>query len=162
MQNESNALFLLKNDHDSVKQLFAQIDTTDELKKKEVLEKLRSALEIHAVIEEEIFYPAVRQGRSGQVQDEVVDAYQQHHKIKELLGQFTNAASDKDSYADKVNALQKLVEHHIQEEEAGMFTDAEKYLGPDRLHSLGTALERRKRELVAELKGVIGPDSMRQ
>jgi hypothetical protein len=51
---------LLKHDHDSVKALFARIDAAEEMTRREILEQLRSVLEIDAIIEEEIFYPATR------------------------------------------------------------------------------------------------------
>ena len=102
---------------------------------------------MHATIEEEIFYPAVKKARSENVKDEVREAYEEHKQIKSLLAQISSITSADETYDMKIKVLKEDVEHHIKEEEGEMFPDAKKFLGEHRLIELGAKLESRKEQL---------------
>jgi iron-sulfur cluster repair protein YtfE (RIC family) len=104
-------------------------------------------LEVHAAIEEEIFYPAVKKARSEPVKDEVREAYEEHKQIKSLLAQVSSITLADETYDMKIKVLKEDVEHHVKEEEEEMFPDAKKFLGENRLVELGVQLEARKQEL---------------
>ena len=81
-----DAIALLKADHAAVKKLFGQeekLTEHDGHKKQEIFDQIKAALEVHATIEEEIFYPAVKKARSENVKDEVREGYEEHKQIKE-------------------------------------------------------------------------------
>jgi iron-sulfur cluster repair protein YtfE (RIC family) len=101
---------------------------------------------VHATIEEEIFYPAVKKARSENVKDEVREAYEEHKQIESLLAQISSIRSADETYDMKIKVLKEDVEHHIKEEEGETFPDAKKVLGSIDIE-LGANLESRKEHL---------------
>src|ERR1700722_5193795 len=145
-----DAIALLKADHAAVKKLFEQeekLSKQADAKKAELFAQIKAALEVHATIEEEIFYPAVKKARSEQVKDEVREGYEEHKQIKSLLAQISSITPSDETYDMKVKVLKEDVEHHVKDEEGEMFPDAKKFLGEKRLMELGSQLEDRKGEL---------------
>ena len=145
-----DAVTLLKTDHAAVKKLFEtekKMTRSDGKKKEAVFKQIKAALEVHATIEEEIFYPAVKTARAEHVKDEVREAYEEHKQIKSLLAQIAGIRSGDETYDMKIKVLKEDVEHHVKEEETEMFTDAKKFLGEKRLMELGAKLEARKQQL---------------
>jgi iron-sulfur cluster repair protein YtfE (RIC family) len=144
---KENAIALLKRDHAKVKKLFAQEEKAAGQKKAGVFEEIKAALEAHATIEEEIFYPAVKKARSENVKDEVREAYEEHKQIKSLLGQIASITPTDETWDVKVKVLKEDVEHHVKEEEGEMFPDAKRFLHEAGLMDLGARMEERKRQL---------------
>jgi hemerythrin superfamily protein len=148
MQKE-DAITLLKQDHATVKKLFAHEKevTKNNVAKIKIFNEIKAALETHATIEEEIFYPAVKKARSEHVKDEVREGYEEHKQIKSLLAQIASITPSDETYAMKIKVLMEDVEHHVQDEEGEMFPDAKKFLGESRLMELGAELGARKQQL---------------
>jgi hemerythrin superfamily protein len=147
---KQDAVAVLKTDHATVKKMFEKeekLTKHDGQKKQDIFNQIRAALEVHATIEEEIFYPAVKKARSENVKDEVREAYEEHKQIKSLLAQISSITSADETYDMKIKVLKEDVEHHIKEEEGEMFPDAKKFLGEHRLIELGAKLESRKEQL---------------
>jgi iron-sulfur cluster repair protein YtfE (RIC family) len=113
--------------------------------KASIFNEIKAALEVHATIEEEIFYPAVKEARSEHVKDEVREGYEEHKQIKSLLAQISSITPADETYGLKIKVLKENVEHHVKEEEGKMFPDAKKFVG--KLMELGTELEARKQQL---------------
>jgi len=150
MSKEQDAIGLLVADHAAVKKLFAQkeqLSKRDGEKKIQVFSEIHNALEVHATIEEEIFYPAVKKARSEHVKDEVREGYEEHKQIKTLLTQIASIRPTNEGYDMKIKVLKEDVEHHVKDEEGEMFPDAKKFLGERRLRELGAELETRKEQL---------------
>jgi hemerythrin superfamily protein len=149
-----DAIALLKADHATVKKMFEKeekLTTQDGEKKQEILNQINAALQVHATIEEEIFYPAVKKPRSENVKDEVREAYEEHKQIKSLLAQISRITPSDETYDMKIKVLKEEVEHHVKDEEGEMFPDAKKFLGESRLIELGAQLEARKQQLEKNL-----------
>jgi hemerythrin superfamily protein len=149
-----DAIALLKTDHATVKQLFEQEETLkkrDSEKQAGTFSQIKDALEVHATIEEEIFYPAVKKARSEHVKDEVREGYEEHKQIKTLLNEISNITPADKTYDMKMKVLKEDVEHHVKDEEGEMFPDAKKFLGESRLVELGTELQARKQQLEDDL-----------
>ena len=147
---KQDAIALLKADHAAVKKLFAQerkATKQDDEKKQIVFDQIKDALTVHATIEEEIFYPAVKKARQEHVKDEVREGYEEHRQIKILIAEIANITPDDETWDMKVKVLKEDVEHHVKEEEGEMFPDAGKFLGEKRLNELGAELLARKQEL---------------
>jgi iron-sulfur cluster repair protein YtfE (RIC family) len=147
---KNDAIILLKTDHAAVKKLFAQEEKLGKAggeKKAALFNQIKAALEVHATIEEEIFYPAVKEARSENVKDEVREGYEEHKQIKSLLAQISRITPADETYDMKIKVLKEDVEHHVKDEEAEMFPDAKKFLGKARLLELGAKLEARKQQL---------------
>ena len=143
-----DAIALLKKDHATVKKLFEQEEGAKQAAAKvKVFNEINAALEVHATIEEELFYPAVKKAKSEHVKDEVREGYEEHKQIKSLLAQISRITPSDESYNMKIKVLKEDVEHHVKDEEGEMFPDATKFLGEARLMELGAELEARKQQL---------------
>ncbi|MDP3494085.1 MAG: hemerythrin domain-containing protein [Hyphomonadaceae bacterium] len=145
-----DAIALLKADHRKVEDLF---ETYENSKSKSVKAKLAQQicmeLTVHATIEEEIFYPAVK----GQVEDDMLDeAYVEHDGAKMMIGELLAGTPEDDFYDAKVKVLSEEIKHHVKEEEQrdGIFAQAKK-AGVD-MQALGERLAARKAELTKEYK----------
>jgi hypothetical protein len=122
-QEFTDGIMLLKNDHREVEELFSKFEKASGTERKQQLaEQICTELKIHTMIEEEIFYPALR----GQIEDDVLDeAYVEHDGAKVLINDIMAGSSDEEFYDAKV--LQEQIEHHVEEEEMpkeGMFAQA--------------------------------------
>ena len=149
MPKDKDAISLLKSDHEDVKKLFKELEAEED--HEAIFDQIKGALEVHATIEEEIFYPAVKKARSEEVKDEVREAYEEHKQVKALLAAIAEIAPDDEPYSAKIKVLKEDVEHHVEEEEGEMFPDARKYLH-GKLEDLGAQMQARKDEL--ETNGV--------
>ena len=147
---KQDAIAVLKTDHLAVKRLFeseSKLTKGDGKKKEAIFNQIKAALEVHATIEEEIFYPAVKSARSEHAKDEARAGYEEHKQIRSLLARIAVIRSADESYDMTIKVLREDVEHHVKEEETEMFPDAKEFLGEKRLMELGAELEARKQEL---------------
>ena len=144
----TNAVEILKQDHDEVEKLFDQYeDAKDEDNaelKAEIVAAVCKALTIHAQIEEELFYPAMRR-QEEDAADLVDEAAVEHQTLKNLVAELLVAAPGDDLYDAKVKVLSEYVKHHVKEEEGEMFPMARK--ADIDLDALGKKLRERKGEL---------------
>jgi len=144
-----DAVDLLIADHHRVARLFAEFDAlkedgSDEAKSA-LVAQICQELTVHTAIEEELFYPAVRDAIED---DDLMDeAVVEHAGAKELIAQLQAAHPDDDLYDAKVTVLGEQIDHHVEEEEGSMFPQA-KGSGLDTV-TLGAALLKRKAELLA-------------
>jgi hemerythrin superfamily protein len=102
---KQEATALLKTDHAMVKKMFekeGKLTKKDSEKKASLFNQIKVALEVHAAIEEEIFYPAVKKARSEHVKDEVREAYEEHKQIKSLLVQVSSITPADETYDMKI------------------------------------------------------------
>ena len=147
-----NAFQLLKEDHQKVSGIFQQLEPTTERAEKtrtELFAKLKEELDIHAKIEETIFYPAIKQ--AAETREIVLEGFEEHHFIKILLKELEAMPVATEEWAAKLKVLQENVEHHVEEEEGEMFQKARQVFEKDELEELGTRMEQRKTEAQREL-----------
>lgn len=145
----NDAIALLTKDHSDVKKLFK---TYQELADGEasaaprlaIAHEICEALTLHAIVEEEIFYPALREAAQD-TQNELDEAVVEHGTVKELVEQIKAMDPEENLYNAKVKVLGEYVDHHAKEEEAEMFPKA-KASGID-LAGLGLEMKERKEEL---------------
>ena len=144
-----SAVEVLKKDHDEVEKLFDQFeDAKDESNselKAQIVAAVCKALTIHARIEEEIFYPALR--REDDADDLLDEAAVEHQTVKNLVTELAAAAPGDDLYDAKVQVLSEYVKHHVREEEGELFPLARK--ADLDLEALGRELVARKESLAA-------------
>lgn len=148
-ESDQDAVSLLSADHAEVKQLFESYkqlveEDGDNDEKRELAEQICLALTVHAEIEEEIFYPAMRES----IDDDLLldQAEVEHAAAKDLIAQIQGMDPDDPLYDAKVLVLGEYVDHHVEEEESEIFPAAEKS-GVD-LEVLGAELAERKQELM--------------
>lgn len=140
---EKHAIAILKKDHDTVKGLFDEFEEAGSPAAKEkIISQTISALKIHAVLEEEIFYPTVRAHVGRKLMNE---ADEEHHIAKVLIAELDRDGRKNDHRDAKFTVLAESVRHHIKEEEDEMLPKA-KELDID-FEALGQRMLSRKREL---------------
>src|SRR5579864_7495748 len=143
---ENDAIGMLKRDHDNVKALFDQFEKAErKAEKQKVAQQAIQELRIHSTLEEELFYPAVREQLKNGVMNE---ADEEHHVAKVLIAELDAMNGDNDHYNAKFTVLAESVRHHIKEEENEMLPQARDL--KIEFQALGQKMERRKDELKAK------------
>jgi hemerythrin superfamily protein len=138
-----NALEILKQDHQKVKGLFqAATKATDHTKRKDVFNQIDMELEIHAHIEETVFYPALEEHE--EFKDMVAEALEEHQEAKQLLDELEQLGAESHDFGSKLQQLIEAVQHHVQEEEGEMFPKIHELFDEDELEQLGKELESAK------------------
>jgi hemerythrin-like domain-containing protein len=146
-----NAVQLLKDDHKKVKGLFREFESAGDRAyktKQEIAEKVFLELEVHSKVEEEIFYPAVRERADKEGQEIVQESLEEHHVVDVLINELRGLDPQDERFDAKFKVLSENVEHHIEEEEKEMLPDAEKLLRDD-LERLGQQMADRKQHLMS-------------
>ena len=144
-----DAVTLLKQDHDKVKKMLSELDETTERAVKtreELFTKVKHELQVHEAIEEEIFYPALKE--HPKAKELVLEAYEEHNVVDMVMGEIEGTAFDDERWGAKLTVMKENVEHHIDEEEGEMFKQARDVFDPQELDDLGTRMEIRKKELM--------------
>jgi hypothetical protein len=125
-EKATNAITLLKEDHEKVKDLFEKFEKTNgSATKAKIVDEALMELKVHATVEEELFYPAVRQ----QIEDEeglMDEADEEHHVAKVLIAELEKMRGDEAHWEAKFKVLAESVRHHIKEEEGKMFKEAKR------------------------------------
>jgi hemerythrin superfamily protein len=133
---------LLKKQHKSVKALFKKVEKTEDgRQRRQLMDEIANELKMHTKIEEEIFYPAVREIGSSKAEELVDESYEEHHVVDLVLAELPKVDPEDERFAAKMTVLSELVEHHADEEEDEMFPMCEKKLGKERLQELGAQME---------------------
>ncbi len=145
------ALEMLKEDHDKVKKAFKEfekLDREDTETLRQLVQTVCEELKVHTTLEEEIFYPAVREA----VDDEDImnEAQVEHETAKMLIEQLENMGPDDPNFHATFTVLGEYVKHHVKEEEDEMFAEARK-TDLD-FEELGTRMKERKTELMGEMQ----------
>ncbi|HLM72741.1 MAG TPA: hemerythrin domain-containing protein, partial [Polyangiaceae bacterium] len=133
-----NAITLLKADHKTVKTLFKQFERLGDnakSEKKKIVERIIKELAVHAVIEEQVLYPAARKAAPDS-EDTVLEALEEHHIVKWTLSELENMSPDAERFDAKVAVLIESVRHHIEEEEGELFPKIREALGRKELEAL--------------------------
>ncbi len=142
-----DAIALLKADHEAVSQLFAEFEKTHSVtNKKALVAEMCTALSVHAQIEEEIFYPAVKAALKDKLL--VPEATVEHASVKSLIAQLEGVEPDGEMYDAKVKVLSEYVKHHVKEEQNEMFPKAK--ASTLDMTELGAQMAARKHELMAQ------------
>lgn len=148
-----DAIVLLTEDHKKVKKLFKDFDKMDEndaddQAKDGLVKQICQELTVHARVEEEIFYPALRAASDDEHMMDEADV--EHAGIKDLVAQLEEMESSDDHYDARVTVLGEYVAHHVKEEEGKMFSSAKNAKLDTK--KLGAQIEQRKEELMTEME----------
>jgi hemerythrin-like domain-containing protein len=147
------AIEMLKEDHAKVKKAFKEFETMDRSDTetcRQLVQTVCEDLKVHTTLEEEIFYPAVREA----IEDEDImnEASVEHETAKMLIEQLENMEPDDPNYYATFTVLGEYVMHHVKEEEGEMFPEAKK-AGVD-MEALGQRMQERKSELLSQAENV--------
>jgi len=153
-----DACSLLDADHRKVKKMFGDYETLTNSKASSAAQKKRDLaneicmeLSVHARIEEEIFYPALREAIKDT--DLLDEAEVEHGTAKDLIAQLEAATDVDDMFDAKVKVLGEYIDHHVKEERNELFVKARAARGLD-LVAMRERLAARKEELLEEMSGV--------
>lgn len=138
-----NAIDLLLGHHARIRELFEEIggmSSRPSKRKEELVGELVTTLVKHAEVEEQVFYPAVRDEVDGQT-DEVDESMEEHHLAEYALRELDGMPSDATRYDMKVHVLEENMLHHLEEEEEDLFVAVREALPERRLREIGAGIE---------------------
>lgn len=149
---------MIRMDHTHVFAVFHRFrSNTSAARKSALVRNACLAIEVHAQLEEEIFYPALRQAAGN---DPVLDrSGPEHNEMRDLIGQLRQMSPDDAGYDRTFHALMRTVIHHVADEESVLLPEAERAMGP-RLHELGAQMTRRRMELIRPNMGELAATSV--
>jgi hemerythrin-like domain-containing protein len=145
-----DAVKLLEEDHKKVKKIPNDLDSTTERgvkTRQELFTKVKHELEVHEAIEEEIFYPALKE--HPKAKDLVLEAYEEHHVVDMVMAEISDVPFEDETWGAKLTVMKENVEHHIEEEEDELFKQARQVFSDEELAELGDRMQARKDELLA-------------
>lgn len=137
----SDVTTLLEADHREVEDLFAKAESTNGAAKQQVVAKLADELTIHAEVEEQIVYPAMREAGLDDLIDE---AESEHRKVKELVARLKTLDASSGEVDAVLAELKRDVEHHVHEEESEAFPRFRSSADQGTLSTLGAQVEEMK------------------
>jgi hemerythrin superfamily protein len=141
-----DAIVLLKNDHKTVEKLFKQFEKAGDnahKTKRDIVNKIIEELSIHAAIEEQHFYPTIRE-KAPDIADDVLEGLEEHHIVKWTLSELKGLSPQAERFEAKVTVLIEMVRHHVEEEEGDMFPKVREAMGRKDLQELGETMEKAK------------------
>lgn len=142
-----DAIAMLRADHKLVSELFDEYEKSRSTpKKKQLVAKICNELSVHAQVEEEIFYPAVKMAIKDK--ELIPEATVEHATVKDLIAQVEGVEPDGEMFDAKIKVLSEYIKHHVKEEQNEMFPKA-KASSLD-MAELGAKMAQRKSELMAQ------------
>jgi len=147
-----DAFTLLKQDHQQAAQTLQQLVAAEEgaPERQQLFNELKQALDVHAHIEETIFYPVLKQ--EAATREITLEAYGEHQEIKDLLKQLSDTPPEGNAWDNLVSDLKRDIEHHVKEEETEMFPKAQSVLSAQQLQELGARMEQEKQQQLQQPK----------
>jgi hemerythrin superfamily protein len=138
-----DALRLLEQQHDEVKELFKQIEKAEGERAGKLFGEIRERLTLHEELEETHLYPQLKEDdKAGEL---VLESYQEHHVMDLLLEEIGNLKPDDEAFEPKIKVLQENTEHHIEEEEKQLFPLVRKLWDTDKREQVGRKMEQQKK-----------------
>jgi hypothetical protein len=124
---------LLKQDHMEVKGLFQHIKDKEAIRR-DLFSHLKEAMTVHMELEEKILYPVLKEERG--TREQALKAFEEHHLAKRIIQELVKLPLEDKSWMAKLNVLQEVVMHHIEEEEKETFKDARKLLDKETIKGI--------------------------
>jgi hemerythrin superfamily protein len=145
-----DAIQMIRDDHRRVETLFRDFEEApDAQTRKAIFDSIYIELDVHANLEEEIFYPSVQRQGEGEL---IRHAEEEHRMVKQLLNEMVQMDPKDATFESKFHVLKDNVQDHVAEEESEMLPKAAE-VGMSRLMKLGEEMERRKQQLMTATNG---------
>ncbi len=141
-----DAIALLRNDHRVVERLFKEFEKAGPKAfktRRQVADRIVKELSVHAVIEEQVFYPAVREAVPD-ADDDVLEGLEEHHIVKWTLSELDGLDAEHERFVPKMTVLIESVRHHVEEEEGELFPTVREVMTRKQLAELGDTLTQAK------------------
>lgn len=139
-----DAIDLLKTDHRKVEDLFAKVKENEDGNNASTFKKIKEELDVHAHIEETIFYPHLLDKGDKELKKIVREGLEEHTQVKVLLAELADLSGDSATFKAKITVLMENVEHHVEEEEDEMFSMVQDQIPADTLQRLGSLMQGEK------------------
>ncbi len=139
-----DAIELLKTDHRKVETLFSKVKANEDGNNSATFKKIKEELDVHAHIEEAIFYPHLLEKGDKELKKIVREGVEEHGQVKDLLVELAGLSGTSPTFKAKITVLMENVEHHVQEEEGEMFQMVEDQIPEDTLQRLGALMQGEK------------------
>lgn len=141
---ESSAIELLKTDHDKVESLFETVKANEDGNNAATFKKIKQELDVHAHIEETVFYPHLLENGDAELKKIVREGIEEHTQVKTLLAELAELPGTSATFKAKLKVLMENVEHHVEEEEDEMFPMVEDQIPEDTLQRIGSLMKAEK------------------
>jgi hemerythrin superfamily protein len=142
-----DAITLLRDDHKTVEQLFKRFEKAGDrayVEKRQIVDRIIEELSVHAAIEEQVFYPVVREA-VPETEDITLESLEEHHIVKWLLSELVVMDPKHERFEAKVTVLMENVRHHVEEEEGEFFPKVRNEMSRTALAELGEAMAEAKK-----------------
>ena len=149
---------LLETDHRLVESLFAKVKANEDGNNEATFRKIKEELDVHAHIEETIFYPHLLDKGDKELKKIVREGVEEHGQVKELLAELANMSGTSPTFKAKLTVVMENVEHHVKEEEDEMFPMVQDQIPEDMLQRLGALMQGEK----MKVKKMGGPPEAKQ
>ncbi len=152
-----NAQTQLEDDHKKMRKLLDELESTTERgvkTREELFATIKGELLVHEAIEEEIFYPALKE--HPRAEEIVLEGYEEHHVVDTVMAELEGLPVDDETWGPKAKVMKENVEHHMEEEEGEMFKQARAVFDRDELEALGERMAARKAEAQREFSVAAG------
>ena len=147
-ENAPDALELLKTDHRKVDSLFQKVKANEDGNNTATFKKIKEELDVHAHIEEQIFYPHLLEKGDKELKKIVREGVEEHGQVKDLLAELSELSGDSPTFKAKITVLMENVEHHVEEEEGEMFQMVEDQIPEETLQRLGSLMQGEKMKVM--------------
>lgn len=150
----NDILTLIEADHRKVEELFAQIETAKGAKKvHQIFEQIYKELNLHALAEELVFYPAMQEYE--ETKQYIEEAEEEHNSAKILLEQMKSIEPTDTDFKTKLQHLQEAVMHHVEEEESEIFNAVRECMEDEQLAALGQEFQSAKTRVEADVEAAL-------
>lgn len=145
-----DVLELIKADHRQVESLFSEIESTDDTHKLyQCFNKLYNELNVHAEVEEQTFYPAIRHCHGT---EKLVDvAQEEHEEARQMLEELASLSPTSVEFKQKISELRQIIQHHVQSEENEVFSQVRNCISKEARLELGSEFQAVKSKVQSEM-----------
>jgi hemerythrin superfamily protein len=151
-----DVLTLLKEDHDRIKKMLEDGESTTERGEKtrtELFDRLKTTLTAHEAMEEEVLYPALK--AHPRAKELTLEAYEEHHVVDLVMEELEKTPVSDEQWGAKFTVAKENIEHHIEEEEGEMFRDIREVFSKAEREQMGAKMA----EIQALGRQVIGEET---
>lgn len=154
--SEPNAIDLLKADHRKVEELFERVRENENGNNESIFKKIKQELDVHAHIEEAIFYPHLLEKGDAELQRIVREGIEEHRQVKAWLAELDAGSGESEEFKARLKVLMEDVEHHVEDEEDEMFPLVEDQVEAPTLERLGNQMEAEKAKFMGSAASAAG------
>lgn len=135
-----DAIELLETDHRKVEDLFEKVKANEDGNNQSTFKKIKQELDVHAHIEETIFYPHLLDNGDKELKKIVREGIEEHGQVKDLLVELATLSGTSPTFKAKLTVLMENVEHHVKEEEGDMFPMVRDQIDAEMLQRIGSLM----------------------